>query len=206
MKNEVLTAGKSGRKWLSRSWYTLPRIVFIVGCCVFFALASFTIITDDRGFGCSISVCLDTQDIDQSRPFDPTIQEPSIKDTFSYVTFNPILTPSLFFVRLVLPEQIYQYTPIGSSSFFIDRANESFTFHTYPNVVISDTDEHDIKNITNTIHLLSLANIPIWLLYGVGMTHLAQRKPKLWYLWSVILLIIAILAIVSAQFSAEHFG
>jgi hypothetical protein len=197
---------KNDRGWLTRSWYTLPRIIFMVGCCIFFALASFTIITDGRGFGCSISACLNTQGIDQSRPFDPTTQEPSIKDTFEYVTFNPILAPSLFLVRLVLPEQVYKYTVIGYNSFFIDRSDESFTFHTHPNVVISETDELDIKNISNTIRLLSLANIPIWILYSIGMINLAQRKPKLWYLWSTILLIVAILAIVSAQFSAEHFG
>lgn len=197
---------ENNRKWLTRSWYTLPKTAFVIGCCIFFALTSFTIITDGRGFGCSISACLNTQGIDQSRPFDSTTQEPSIKDTFDYVTFNPILAPSLFLVKFVLPEQIYQYVPTGSHSFFIDRLNESFTLHTHPNVVVSETDELDIKNIANTLRLLSLANIPIWLLYGVWMLYLAERKPKLWYLWSIILLITATLALISSQFSAEHFG
>lgn len=197
---------KNSSKRLTPSWYTLPRITFVVGCCVFFAFTSFTIITDDRGFGCSISACLGTQDVDQSRPFDSATQEPSIKDTFSYVSFNPILAPTLFLVRLALPEQTYGYATSGSNSFFIDRSDESFTFHIHPNVVVSETDELDIRKIANAIRVLSLANIPIWLLYGIGMLNLAQRKPTLWYLWSTILLVIATLAFVSSQFSAEHFG
>lgn len=204
-QQEPVDAEMQRRKYLKRSWYTLPRVTFIVSCCVFFALASLTVIVDSRGFGCSISTCLDTQGVDQSRLFDPSTQEPSIKDTFGYVTFNPVLAPSLFLVRLILPEQNYTYSD-GSIAFFIDRADENFTYHTHPNVVISETDENDVATITNTIHLLALVNIPLWGFYSIVMLRLAQRKPRLWYIWSGILLFIAVMALISGQFSAEHFG
>lgn len=197
---------RNNRNWLTCSWYTLPRIAFIIGCCIFFALVSSTVIIDDRGFGCSISSCIDTQNIDQSRSFDSSTQEPSVRDTFGYVTFNPMLAPSLFLVRSIFPEQHYAYVPIGVDAFFIDRADESFVLHTNPNVVVSDTDENDMKDIADKIFLLSLVNVPIWLFYSVGMLSLAERRPKLWYLWFAVLFIFAFLAFISAQFSAEHFG
>lgn len=206
MPNTPVPSQKSPRVWLTRSWYTLPKIAFIVGCVVLFFFASYSMTVDSRGFGCSLSPCIDTGNIDQSylNPVSP--EDPVIKDTFSYVTFNSILAPSLFSVKMFLPEDTYEYSSMESTSFFIDRANEDFSFHTLPRVVISETDEQDVAHIARTLFFLSLINIPLWFLYSIGMLHLAQQKPKLWYLWVGILLIFTLSVLYSLQRSVEHFG
>ena len=192
-------------KRLKLSLNLIKEVCFVLVSCAFFILTSLTTVIDYRGFDCSLSPCIDTKGIDQSRLYNPITQEPTIKDRFIYVNFS-LLAPSLFFVKQVLPETMYTYAGIAPTIFFIDKAEEEFTHHTHPNVVIDENDENFMKATVNKLWLLNLINIPIWLLFSIGMLKLARRKQLFGILWISFICMIGILSLIFGNISAERFG